>query len=108
MTGEIAHRLGGHAAIVNDVDIDPTGRLLASVSRDFTLKIYSLAAGELVQSFALGRKSLKSVCFASDRIVLVGEYWGGTLQAVQPDSLAVLRRLGAMRQRPDDDKDPSR
>lgn len=146
LTGEIAHRLVGHTAIVNDVDIDPTGRLLASVSRDFTLKIYSLAAGELVQSFSLGRKSLKSVCFASDRVVLVGDYWGnlikvaldsggvtraaiarngissltrccdfvvaasydGTLQAVHPDSLAVLRRLGAMRQRPDDDKEPSR
>jgi WD40 repeat protein len=143
LTGEIVHRLLGHTAIVNDVDLDPTGRLLASVSRDFTLKIYDVATGELVHSFPLGRRSLKSVCFVSDRVVLVGDYWGslirvaldagavtratiarngissltrccdfvvaasydGTLQAVHPDSLTVIQRLGAMQQRLDDDKD---
>lgn len=143
LAGEIVHRLSGHTAIVNDVDLDPTGRCLASVSRDFTLKIYDVTTGKLEHSFPLGRRSLKSVCFVSEQLVLVGDYWGslirvaldsgvatsavvarngissltrcadlvvaasydGTVYAVQPETLAVVQRLGAMRQRLDDEKD---
>jgi WD40 repeat protein len=88
-SGEIVHRLPGHTAIVNDVDLDPTGRRLASVSRDFTLKIYDVATGRLEQSFPLGRRSLKSVCFVSDQVVLVGDYWGSLIR-VALDSAAVM------------------
>lgn len=88
LSGEIVHRLPGHTAIVNDVDLDPTGRRLASVSRDFTLKIYDVATGRLERSFPLGRRSLKSVCFVSDQLVLVGDYWGSLIR-VALDSGAV-------------------
>lgn len=88
LSGEIVHRLTGHTAIVNDVDLDPTGRRLASVSRDFTLKIYDVATGELERSFPLGQRSLKSLCFVSDQLVLVGDYWGSLIQVALDSGIA--------------------
>ena len=88
--GRIVQRYLGHLAIINDVDIAPSGRYIASVSRDFTLKIYEIDTGRLIESFALGRRSLKSVCFATDETVLVGDYWG-TLIRVNLQSGEVQR-----------------
>jgi len=90
LSGEVVHRMSGHTAIVNDVDLAPSGRRLASVSRDFTLKIYDVATGRLEQSFPLGQRSLKSVCFVSERVVLVGDYWGSLIR-VALDSGEVAR-----------------
>jgi WD40 repeat protein len=78
--GQLLHRYLGHTAIINDVDLDPTGRRLASVSRDFTLKVFEVATGRLQHSIPIGRKSLKSVCFFDDTTVLIGDYWGGLIQ----------------------------
>lgn len=75
-TGEVIERYLGHTAIINDIDLEPSGARLASVSRDFTLKIYEVESGRLQQSIALGRRSLKAVCFVSQDLVLVGDYWG--------------------------------
>jgi WD40 repeat protein len=63
-------------AIVDDVAIDPSGTYLASVSRDFTLKVYCLADGRMRHSVSLGRRSPKSMCFSDDHTVIVGNYWG--------------------------------
>ena len=41
--GELLRRYLGHTAIINDVDLDPSGQRLASVSRDFTLKVFEVA-----------------------------------------------------------------
>jgi len=71
----------GHTAIVDDVDIDPTGECIASVSRDFTLKIYRLADGRLLHSILLGLRSPKSVCYLTPTIVVVGDYWGALIKA---------------------------
>ncbi|MBD3919064.1 hypothetical protein H8B09_09885 [Paenibacillus sp. PR3] len=74
--GELYRSYLGHTAIINDVDISPSGELLASVSRDFTLKVYDVERGDLVHSISLGRRSLKSVCFVDDNTIVVGDYWG--------------------------------
>ena len=78
--GQLLHRYLGHTAIINDVDLDPTGQRLASVSRDFTLKVFEVATGRLQHSIPIGRKSLKSVCFYDDTTVLIGDYWGGLIR----------------------------
>jgi toxoflavin biosynthesis protein ToxC len=78
--GELLQRFLGHTAIINDVDLAPSGERLASVSRDFSLKIYELATGRLVHSIALGRRSLKSVCFVDEDTVVVGDYWGSLIR----------------------------
>ncbi len=76
LDGSLLQRFAGHTAIINDVDLDPSGEHLASVSRDFTLKIYEVATGKLLQTIGLGKRSLKSVCFWSADRVVVGDYWG--------------------------------
>jgi WD40 repeat protein len=78
--GKLLERFLGHTAIINDVDLDPSGRRLASVSRDFTLKVFDVATGRLQHSLPIGHKSLKSVCFFNDTTVVVGDYWGGLIQ----------------------------
>ncbi|HET9627211.1 MAG TPA: WD40 repeat domain-containing protein [Kofleriaceae bacterium] len=84
LSGERVHQLTGHTAIVNDVDLAPSGRRLASVSRDFTLKIYDVATGALAHSVALGQRSLKSVCFVAEDLVVVGDYWGALIRVALP------------------------
>ncbi|MCA9265020.1 MAG: WD40 repeat domain-containing protein [Planctomycetales bacterium] len=70
----------GHMAIVDDLDIDPTGSKVVSVSRDFTAKVYDLESGKLLQSFSLGRRSPKAVCFLDPQTVIVTNYWGALIR----------------------------
>jgi WD40 repeat protein len=79
-TGATRERFLGHTAIVDDVDLDPTGEYLASSGRDFTLKVYRLRDGRMCHSVCLGRRSPKSVCFWDADNVLVGNYWGELLK----------------------------
>jgi len=74
--GAALQRFPGHMSIVDDLDIDPAGRRVASVGRDFTVKLHDLDTGRLLESYALGRKSPKGVCFFDDNTVVVTNYWG--------------------------------
>jgi WD40 repeat protein len=78
--GNRLHTFLGHMAIVDDVDIDPTGTMIASVSRDFTMKVYRLDDGSMLGSYSLGRRSPKAVCFADQDTVIVTNYWGSLLR----------------------------
>jgi toxoflavin biosynthesis protein ToxC len=79
-TGSLRERFLGHMAIVDDVDIDPSGRFIASVGRDFTLKVYSLEDGRMLHSVSLGRRSPKGVCFWDPDTVVITNYWGALLR----------------------------
>lgn len=92
--GELVNAYLGHTAIINDVDLDSGGERLASVSRDFTLKVFDVDSGRLLHSIAIGRKSLKSVCFWDEVTVVVGDYWGG-LMVVDLNRETVQRRVVA-------------
>jgi WD40 repeat protein len=76
LDGNMLQRFPGHTAIVDDVDIDPSGTMIASAGRDFILKIHDLHSGALLQAIRLGRRSPKSVCFVDQDTVIVGDYWG--------------------------------
>jgi WD40 repeat protein len=78
--GNRLHSFLGHMAIVDDVDIDPTGSMIASVSRDFTMKVYRLDDASMVGSYSLGRRSPKAVCFVDKDTVIVTNYWGSLLR----------------------------
>ncbi|MEM7355727.1 MAG: WD40 repeat domain-containing protein [Acidobacteriota bacterium] len=80
LSGELEERFQGHMAIVDDVDIDPAGNQIASVSRDFTVKVYDLASGKMSHSIAIGHKSPKSMCFWDSNTVIIGDYWGALLK----------------------------
>ncbi len=74
--GTLFKEYKGHTAIVDDVDIDPTGTYIASAGRDFTLKIHNLDDAVLLHSIHLGRKSPKALLFLTAHIVIVTNYWG--------------------------------
>jgi len=92
-TGRLLRRFPGHMAIVDDVDIDPSGVAIASVSRDFTAKVYDLAEGRLLQSFSLGRRSPKAVCFWDPDTVIVTNYWGALIRINLPDGDILTRQV---------------
>ena len=74
--GNIYKEYKGHTAIVDDVDIDPTGKYIASSGRDFTLKVHGLDDAVLLHSIHLGRRSPKALIFLTEHIVVVTNYWG--------------------------------
>lgn len=78
--GSLLHRFIGHMAIVDDVDIEPSGGFIASVSRDFTMKVYRLDDAMLLHSFSLGHRSPKAVCFLDRNTVIVTNYWGALMR----------------------------
>ncbi len=90
-SGELLHRFAGHTAIIDDIDLDPSGEYLASTGRDFHLLIYRLDDGVLLQAFDLGRRSPKAVCFVDRETVVVTNYWGELLR-VELNTGAILRR----------------
>ena len=91
--GRLVERFLGHMAIIDDVDIDPTGTLVASVSRDFTLKVHGLHDGKLRYSVNLGRRSPKAVCFTDPRTVVVANYWGSLLRVDLAGGTITQRRI---------------
>ncbi|HKV40692.1 MAG TPA: PQQ-binding-like beta-propeller repeat protein [Blastocatellia bacterium] len=91
LDGGLLERFPGHTAIVDDVDIDPTGQFAASVSRDFKLNVYRFTDGRLLHSIPLGQRSPKSVCFWSSSVVIVGDYWGALIR-VDPEGQTLLRK----------------
>lgn len=92
-SGRLLERFHGHTAIVDDVDIDPTGTCIASVSRDFTLKVYDLESGRMLHSIGLGHHSPKSVLFWDRDTVVVGNYWGYLLRVDLRDEKVVRRKI---------------
>ncbi len=89
----LLQRFPGHMAIVDDVDIDPGGNLIASVSRDFTMKVYRLSDGQLLDSFSLGHRSPKGVCFFDPQTVIVTNYWGELLRVDLASRHVVARQI---------------
>lgn len=76
LEGEVLRSFTGHTAIVDDLDFDPSGDMLASVSRDFTVNVYEFASGLMRHSILLGRESPKCVLYWDRNRVFVGNYWG--------------------------------
>ena len=90
-SGKILKHYAGHTAIVDGVDIDPSGRFIASAGRDFTLKIHGLDDGVLYHCIHLGRRSPKSLCFVAPDVVIVTNYWGELLRVSLSDG-KILRQ----------------
>lgn len=78
--GRLLQRYLGHNAIINDLCLDPDGQRLASVARDFTVKVFEVDTGRLQHSIPIGRRSLKSVCFWDATTLMVGDYWGAIIR----------------------------
>lgn len=91
--GRLLRRYPGHMAIVDDVDIDPEGRCIASVSRDFTAKVYDFTDGRLLHSFALGHRSPKGICFWSPNAIIICNYWGAVIRIDLASGTMIERQI---------------
>ncbi len=78
--GDMLREYKAHDAIINDLDLNPAGTMVASVSRDFSLKVHDIETGKRLHTLMIGNKSLKSVCFWDDDTVVIGDYWGGMIK----------------------------
>lgn len=58
--------LRGHTDAVTAVAFSPDGKLLASTSRDKTVRVWSLETGELVRSLSGAQEQLSRVTFSAD------------------------------------------
>jgi WD40 repeat protein len=92
--GNLVHRMIGHMGIVDDLDIDPSGTMVTSVSRDFTMKVFSLDDGKMLHSVSLGRRSPKAVCFFDSQTVIVTNYWGQLLRVDLETEKTLWRSIG--------------
>ncbi|MBX3713619.1 MAG: WD40 repeat domain-containing protein [Lysobacter sp.] len=89
--GHLLHRFAGHTAIIDDLDLDPSGDFLATTGRDFHLLFYRLDDGVLLDAFDLGRRSPKGLCFVDRDTVVVSNYWGELLRVDLP-TRTILRK----------------
>jgi len=93
LDGELVARYPGHVAIADDVDLDPGGERMVTVSRDFSLVVYDLRSGRILHSLSLGKRSPKSVCFWDRDTVIVGNYWGYLLRYDLATESVTRRRI---------------
>ena len=93
LDGNLLKRFPGHTAIIDDVDIDPTGKYVASAGRDFTLNVYRIDDGQLLHTVLLGRRSPKGVCFVDENTVVVTNYWGELLKVSLPDEKIYRKQI---------------
>jgi len=93
LDGALLERFLGHIAIIDDVDIDPGGTRVASVGRDFVLKVHELESGRLIHTVSVGRRSPKGVCFFDDEMVVVTNYWGELIRVTLPDEQVLRRQI---------------
>jgi len=93
LEGNLLQQFLGHTAIIDDVDIAPSGRQIASTGRDFTLKVFETESGRLLHSVSLGRRSPKGICFHDESTVIVSNYWGELLKVSLADGHVVRRQI---------------
>jgi WD40 repeat protein len=107
LDGKIQRNFVERSAIINDIDIDPTGTRIASVGREFSLNVYELESGRLLTTWRLGSRSLKSVAFVSPELIFVGDYWGELIRVevqtgevrrmqIADNGLSSLARCGSL------------
>lgn len=93
--GKLLRSYVAHTAIIDDVDIDPSGQFIASAGRDFVLKVHGLDDGILYHNIHLGQRSPKALCFVSPEVVVVTNYWGELLRVSLQDGTILRQTIAA-------------
>ena len=73
------NRLEGHSDIITGVSFSPNGKLIASASKDKTVKIWR-RNGKLVSTLEGHEKRLTSVAFNQNSKILASSAWDGTVR----------------------------
>lgn len=69
-TGRQLRAFTAHQGIVEDVDFSPDGSVLASISRDLTVKLWNVETGEGLRSLTGHTEWGQSVAFSPDGCIL--------------------------------------
>ncbi len=95
-TGELRHVLSGHRAIVDDADVDPRGRWVATASRDDTARIWSAVTGAELAVLRAGEGGdVEFVSFSPDgRLLATGSASGAVNVWAVPSGRRVARLEG--------------
>jgi sugar lactone lactonase YvrE len=93
--GSLVRILTGHTSAVWSVSFSPDGRLLASGSRDKTIKLWRVADGSLVRTLTGHTEEVLSVSFSPDGSLLASGsgYWDRTVKLWRVADGSLVRTL---------------
>lgn len=87
-SGETLHTLRGHRYSVEAVAFSPDGSLLATGSRDSTVRIWSVATGKQLRLFSIPGRYFEALAFSPDGTALAAACCHGTGGAYEFDYVA--------------------
>lgn len=87
------NRLEGHSDVVWNVSFSPDGQMIASTSRDKTLKLWH-PDGKLVATLQGHQDSVTGVSFSSDSQLIASSSWDGTVRLWRRDGTPIRTLRG--------------
>jgi WD40 repeat protein len=78
-TGTLLHRLEGHGGEITDIAFSPDGRLLASSSKDGSIRLWDVMSKALLHILRGNGSQLLSLAFPSDGTLLVSGTSDGSI-----------------------------
>ena len=79
-TGELTRTLNGHRGSVNDFDLSPNGKLLASSSSDNTVRLWEFDSGKLLATLEGHKETVYGVRFSPNGKILASGSWDATIK----------------------------
>ncbi|HED35107.1 MAG TPA: WD40 repeat domain-containing protein [Gammaproteobacteria bacterium] len=91
--GKLIREYIGHNTTVDAVDIDPSGRFIASMGRDYMLKVHGFTDGILYHSIHLGQCTPTSLCFVNPHLVIVSSHQGELIRVCLDDATTIRQAI---------------
>jgi WD40 repeat protein/RsiW-degrading membrane proteinase PrsW (M82 family) len=89
----VLHTLEGHKTNVLSVAFSPDGNIIASGSKDKTIKLWEASTGKLLQTLLGHRNKVQSATFSPDGTILASGSEDNTIKLWEVDTGKVIRML---------------